>query len=313
VPVRFSPKTPRKLLAFRVFAALRRPLSPHRLVSCVVPLAALCCSAPSLAQDLDARNLDLALHGHEAPVGELSANAEFSGVSFAARHSEYLGFLNQALQDDGGDNPLLRSTEIEARGVLGLGTGADLPLGLAMAHDQWDAGEHDLHITARSGLHLDHLWLDHRLTMTTSFAADGGETRSGSGEMRLGTALFGGVQEGVIGYDALPQAQITVLGFSSDWSFEAGSSALAGFSHRPLDGVSEARFGFQQRIGPFEVISDLAADSEGAYRIGIGFSLDLGRAPEAVSWRLSSLLTALQDEGQPPLAPVPHSLLSGVD
>lgn len=91
---------------------------------------------------------------------------------------------------------------------------------------------------------------------------------------------------------------------TSEWQFDGGSAAQLAIAHRPLEGLSEARLGFRQPVGPFELTSDIAADSAGAYALGLGIAIPLGPAPEPVSWSLGDLLAGLNgDSRRPPGAP----------
>lgn len=298
VLLRFNSKTLRTPPANRDFTA--QPATPASRLPLYLTaiLAPLCFTSPGLADDVD-----LVLHTKAAPVGELVAHAEVGGLALAASHSEYLGYLNRAYRENEVDNPLIRRTQLTGETLVNLDDGVAAPLGLAVTLDQWDAGNRNLRLRGRTGLALSGLRLDHSLTMTTSFAADGGEARQGHGRLRLRTELFGGVQEGVVGYDVLPETQVTSLGIRSDWRFEDGGAVVAGLTHDPLESLSEARFGLRQKVGPFDMVSDFAADSRGTYRLGVSFSLDLDAPEETLpsSWHLSSLLAALRAEAQAPL------------
>ncbi|WP_193370529.1 hypothetical protein [Pelagibius marinus] len=109
----------------------------------------------------------------------------------------------------------------------------------------------------------------------------------------------------------LPTAQVTRLGIQSDWQFDDGGTLRAGLDHRPLERISEARFGFRLPIGAFDMTSDFVADSAGAYSLGISFSLALDDAAQADGWRLSSMLSVLNAERRPPLAAASGTLLDG--
>ncbi len=307
--MRFPPRTLSNHLKFLRLPAQRQLSSRIRrfVYTLLLALASPLFFGASLAGEFD-----LALRGDAQPVGEISARTELGPVALALRHSEYLGYLNRNYREDGGEeNPLVRSTRIDGEGVLGLESGTGLPYGLALALDEWESGERELRLTGRSGLDLGGLRLDHSLTLATRYAVDGSETRSGSGRFSLGGSFFGGLQEGVIEYDAMPRAQITRLGFQSDWRFEDGGAVVAGLDHRPLDRISEARFGFRQPVGAFDMSSDFVADSTGAYSLGISFSLALNGVPGAESWRLSSMLSALHAERLPPPPPAVGSFLDG--
>lgn len=305
--MRFPPRTLSNHLKPLPFPALRRPL---RLVRRLARATLLALAAPLFCGVSLADDFDLALHGDTTPIGEISARTDIGALTLALRHSEYLGYLNRNYRDDGGEeNPLIRSTVVDSSGILELDPGDGLPYGLALALDEWESGDRELRITGRGGLDFGDLRLDHSLTLATRYAVDGSETRHGSGRFSLGGDVLGGRQEGVIEYDAMPTAEVTRLGFQSDWEFEDGGSLVAGLDHRPLDRISEARFGFRQPVGAFDMTSDFVADSTGAYSLGISFSLALGGAEEDGTWRLSSMLAALRAERRPPLAPASGTFL----
>lgn len=306
--MRFPPRTLSNHLKSLPFPAFGRPLRPARRLAraALLALAGPLFSGMCLADDFD-----LALRGDTAPIGEISARTDLGAVALALRHSEYLGYLNRNYRDDGGEeNPLTRSTVVDGGGILGLDSGSGLPYGLALALDEWDSGERELRITGRGGLDFGDLRLDHSFTLATHYAVDGSETRHGAGRFSLGGDVLGGRQEGVIEYDAMPTAQVTRLGFQSDWYFADGGALVAGLNHRPLDRISEARFGLRQPVGAFDMTSDFVADSTGAFSLGISFSLALGDDAEGDTWRLSSMLSALRAERRPPLAPASGSFLN---
>mgnify|MGYP000061894471 FL=1 len=282
---------------------------PARLVL----FCALALGAPGSSPFAAAEDFDVALHGGATPVGEVSAGGALGGVSLAARHSEYLGYLNRGYREDGEENPLLRRTELAGRTTLEVTSGMAMPLGVKLALEERAAGERDLRISGRSGLRLGAFRIDHGVTVTTSFAADGSQTRLAQGRLVLGMDFFGGVQQGIVEYDALPIGQVTLVGLNSDWVWDGGGAVVAGLSHRPLDRLSEARFGLRHRVGSFDMTSSFAADNQGAFSLGISFALDLGEAAEPATWRLSSMLDALQAQAQPPLAPQSSGLLSAAN
>ncbi|MEO3430019.1 hypothetical protein AAFN88_14245 [Pelagibius sp. CAU 1746] len=249
-----------------------------------------------------ADGFDLALRGSAEPIGELSAHRDVGPFALTLRHSEYLAYLNRDYRDsDGEENPLVRRSEIGATGNLDLGARSALPYGLGFALDEWENGERELRVTGQGGLVLGGMRAVHRLTLAARYGADGGASPNGGGRLSLTGEAFGGRHDGVVEYDVLPQRRITRLGLNSDWRLEDGGVVVAGLDHRPLDRVSEARFGFRRPLGAFEMTSNVAADSTGAYSLGLSFSLALNDTPEAPVWRLSSMLSALRTaSGAPP-------------
>ena len=255
-------------------------------------------TGPVLAAD---EAFDIALHATERPFGEIAAATDLGGISLSAKHVEFLGYLSRMLQPDqaGEDNPLLRSSRLAGDSRIDIAPGAQLPLGLAVTLDEWGSGQRDLRVIAETALSLEDMTLGHRLTVTTQFAADGGQIHQTAGRLRLGITGLGGVQEGIVEYDTAPSPQVTLFSLRSEWTFDSGSAAdsasaaRVALTHRPLDGVSEARFGYRQPLGPFQWTSDLAADSAGAYAVGLSLALPLGPEPEPMSWSLGDLLAAL--------------------
>lgn len=288
--MRFLSKAPSSHFKFQGLLALCWLAGFRRSLTFGALLVTLFGPGASLAD-----GFDLALHGTGTLSGEVSASYGFGPVSVTARHVEYLGYLNQAYRGDGGKDagPLVRSSEIESGGLLDSGTGAMLPLGLSVALDEWESGGRDLSLTARSGLNLPGLRADHSLTSTTSFAADGSESRYSAGRLAIAFDFLGGTQESVVEYDVEPIGRITALEINSDWEFDNGASALISLSHNPLDAVSEARFGFRQPVGGFDMTSDLTTDSLGAYTFGVSFSLALDAEPEPSSLSLAALMADL--------------------
>src|SRR3546814_16095943 len=115
-----------------------------------------------------------------------------------------------------------------------------MPLGVSLGLDEWDEGNRNLRLITHNGLHLPELRLDHRLTMTTSLAADGTETRHSAGRLRLGFDLFGGQQEGVVDYEAAPLARATPVSMNSKWKLGSGGSALPGLTPPPPAATTDA-------------------------------------------------------------------------
>lgn len=298
--MRFPPRTLRDHCKFNALWTLCR--AAGRVVFGAALLAPWFLPGTSLADDFD-----VALHSRDVTVGEFSGRTNLGPLALAIRHSEYLGFLNRAYleggqEEDAPKNPLARSTRLQTTGTLGIDADAALPLGAALALDEWDSGDRELRVTGSSGFNLNGFRLDHSLTVVTRFAADGTESRRSNGRLRLGGAFLGGTQEGILEYDALPVGQITRLAIHADWRFVGDSAVRVDFMHRPLTRVSQAQFGISSPLGPFNMSSDIAADSTGAYTLGISFSLDLGAPAEAAeTWRLSSLLAALRAERRPSL------------
>src|SRR3546814_4770856 len=144
-----------------------------------------------------------------------------------------------------------------------------MPLGGVLGLVEWDEGNRNLRRITHNGLHLPELRLDHRLTMPTRLAPDGTETRRSAGRLRFGFDLFGGQQEGVVDYEAAPLARATQVSMNSKWKLGGGGSALLGVTHRPLVEISEARIGYRQPVGGFQMTSDLVAASLGAYALGL--------------------------------------------
>ncbi|MGF1593596.1 MAG: hypothetical protein ACFCUW_09970 [Kiloniellaceae bacterium] len=269
-------------------------------------LAGLAAAQPVAAAELDfarlGENIDLALQPGSEPVGELVANVAVGPVQMNLHHLEFLGGMGRPyLYGRPQDNPLVRSSLLDGGTRLDLGAQVAMPLGVSLGFDEWDRGNHDLRLVLRNGLELPFLQVEHRLTATTSYAADGSETRRAAGRLALGFDLFGGRQEGVVNYDATPLAQVSDLGINSQWRFDGGAAAVVGLAHRPLEGISEARLGFRQPVGAFEVTTDMVADNAGGYAVGVRFALPLGPAPQRESWSLSGLVSALRAERRPAL------------
>ncbi|MEQ8357753.1 MAG: hypothetical protein RH942_19625 [Kiloniellaceae bacterium] len=288
--MRFSIRAPRLLPQVIYSIPARWHEGRRRCRAAAGLLALLISSGPALAE-----NFDVAVQGSEVPFGEFSALADVGGVVLSARHREYLTYLNRAyVKDDKPENPLQRRSDFESTAAVDLASELEMPLSLGIAVEQWQSGALDLRMTGRGGLRLPGLAIDHRLTITTSFAADGQRHRSGTGQLALGFDFLGGVQEGIVEYDAAPIAQITAYRLNSDWRFGADGAALVSVGHRPLTAVSEARVGLRRTVGPFRLTTDVAADSLGAYSIGVSVTLDLGATPAPSAWRLSSMLADLR-------------------
>jgi hypothetical protein len=287
-----------------------RRLNPRALAAPAFALlavvAVVAVASPIAAAELEfarlGENIDLALQPGDEPVGELVANVAVGPLQVNLHHLEFLGGMGRPyLYGRPADNPLVRSSLVDGGTRLDLGPQMTMPFGVSLGFDEWDRGNHDVRVILRNGLELPLLQLDHRLTATTSFAADGTETRRAAGRLALGFDFFGGRQEGVVSYDATPLAQVTDLGISSQWRFDGGSAAVVGLAHRPIEGISEARLGFRQPVGAFEITTDAMADDAGGYAVGLRFSLPLGPTPARESWSLSGLVSALSAERRPTL------------
>ena len=249
-------------------------------------------------------DVDVAFRASDNPASEFMANFEFGRVEMNLQHVEYLrGMRGPNLYGGRNTNRLVRSSLMNTGSLVDLGPEADMPLGLSLAFDERVRGNRELRLTARNGLRLSELQLDHSLTVIDSFAADGTESRRSAGRLLLGFDLFGGHHEGLMEYDAAPLTQATHLNMTSEWRFAGGRTAVVGFSHRPLVEIAETRLGFRQPIGAFQMTSDLVADSQGGYALGLGVSLPLGPAPKAESWNLSSLISTLRAERLPEVSP----------
>jgi hypothetical protein len=265
-------------------------------------LAFLAATEPSLAQDFDLARLtegmDIALEADRDPTGEFVASFALGGVDLDLRHAEFMGGMAQPyLYGRPKNNPLVRSSLASTGTQVSLAGDTTMPLGFSFGLDEWDAGNRNLRLIAHNGLHLDDLRLDHQLTLITSFAPDSTESRRSAGRLLLGFNLFGGRQEGVVEYDASPLTQVTHLRMNSEWRFDDGGTAMLGFTHQPLNEVSEARLGFRQPIGGgFELTSDIMADSGGGYAVGLQVALPFGPAPKQDSWSLSKLVSNLRAE-----------------
>ena len=243
--------------------------------------------------------MDLALGAGRNPTGELVANVALGEIDLNLQHIEFMGGMARPyLYGRPKSNPLVRSSLASTRTAFDLAADTAMPLGLSFGLDEWDEGNRHLRLIAHNGLHLTALELDHRLTVTNAFAADGTQTRRSAGQVLLGFDLFGGHHRTVVEYDATPLAQVTNFAMNSEWGFEGGGAAVVGFTHRPLTAVSEARLGFRQPVGGFDMTSDFVADSEGGYVVGIRFSLPLGPAPGRTPWSLSALVSNLHAERQ---------------
>lgn len=303
--MRFLTRTPQNHILKHTQQVPKR----RRLYRALFSLAlAACCATPFPAF---AETVNFALYAADLPYGEATASLDLGGFALTARHVEFLGYLNRVLHSEAADeaNPLVRSSRLAGDGVVELNElapGAALPLGLSVDLDEWDSGRQDLRITAETGLQVAALTLDHRLTVTASATPGGaGLQRRTAGRLRLGLAVLDGSHEGVVEYDAGPVAQLTALGLTSQWRFEGGQAARFAVVHRPLERRSEARFGYRQPLGPFELTSDIAADSAGAYAVGLGLAIPLGPAPEPVSWSLGDLLAGLNGERRRPDGTLP--------
>lgn len=289
---------------------LARAPRPHRLLRALpapagarfcllLVLAALAAASPSLAEEFDlarlTEDIDLALEAGNRPVGELVANLALGRVALNLQHRESMGDMGRPLlYGRPKNNPPARSSLANARTRVDLAQGVAMPAGISFGLDEWDEGSRDLRLIAHNGLHLADLRVDHRLTLTNSFATDRSETRRSAGRLALGLDLLGGRQEGAVEYDATPLARLTHLRMKSAWDFDGGSAAVVGLTHRPLVGLSEGRLGFRQPVGVFEMTSDVVTHSQGGYVVGLQFSLPLGPTPQRESWSLSALVSSLR-------------------
>ena len=282
------------------------PFAPTR---CSISLAALVLAVLSLGQPHPAigADFDLALHVSDQPYGEAAIATELGGVALSVRHVEYFDDLSHT-QDENAESeadPLLRSSRVEGRRRFALGDSAgagfdvSMPLGFSMVLDERQSGYQELRVTAESGVDLPGLHLAHSFTVTDSFATDGSEARHSVGRLNLGFDFLGGTQEGFVEYDAMPLTQVTMVGARSEWTLDARTSTEVALTHRPLEGISEARVGLRQPFGPFDLTSDVAADSLGGYAVGLTLALPLGQTPEASTWSLADLLAAFAAARQP--------------
>lgn len=301
--MRFLTRTPQN----HTLRHTRKVPKRRHLYRALLSLAlAACCATPFPAF---AETVNFALYAADLPYGEATASLDLGGLALTARHAEFLGYLNRMLNSEEAAeaNPLVRSSRLAGNGAIDLGAlapGAAVPLGLSVDLDEWESGQQDLRMTAEAGLQVAALTLDHRLTVTATPGGDGLQRRT-AGRLRLGLAVLDGSHEGVAEYDAGPVAQLTALGLTSHWRFEGGQETRFAVVHRPLERRSEARFGYRQPLGPFELTSDVAADSAGAYAVGLGLAIPLGPAPEPVSWSLGDLLAGLSGERRQPDGTLP--------
>jgi hypothetical protein len=280
--MRFHARTPRLLLALCIVLGAR----------------------PALAEEFALRqlteNVDLALGAGKDPTGELAASFGLGPLDLTTEHVEFMGGMAcPYLYGKPANNPLARSSLVTSQTKLNIARNMAMPAGLSFGLDEWDAGNRNLRLIAQNGVQLPELRLDHRLTVTNSFAVDGSQTRSSAGRLALGFDVFGGRHEGVAEYGAAPLAQLTGLRMNSQWTLDAGAAAVVGVTHRPLEALSAARIGLRQPLGAFALTTDMMADSAGGYTLGFRFSLPLGRAPERRAWSLSDLAASLRAERQP--------------
>ena len=299
-----SIRTPRPYRPLRGLLPARASARCSLLSGLLLVLAAIAAASPSLAENPNlaslTENIDLALEASNNPVGEMVANFGVGAVDLNLQHSEFMGGMGQPhLYGRPNNNPLARSSLVNARTQVDLADGLAMPTGLSFGLDEWDEGNRNLRLILSNGLQLSDLRLDHRTTLTNRFAADGTETQRGAGRLALGFNLIGGRQEGAMEYDATPLARLTHLRLNSEWGFDGGGAAVAGFTHRPLRKLSEARLGFRQPVDGFAMTSDMVADSRGGYGVGLQFSLPLKPAPKRETWSLSSLVANLRAERQP--------------
>src|SRR3546814_19007660 len=137
-----------------------------------------------------------------------------------------------------------------------------MPLGGVLGLVEWDEGNRNLRRITHNGLHLPELRLNHRLTMTTSLAADGTETRRSAGRLRFGFDLFCSQQERVVDHEAAPLAPATQASMTSQWKLGCGGSAMPVVNHRPRVLHSAAPIGYTQLSVGFNLPSHSIATHE---------------------------------------------------
>ncbi|WP_299616174.1 hypothetical protein [Pelagibius sp.] len=237
--------------------------------------------------------LDLVMDGDGSAMGEVSTRFDLGPLHLLAEHREYFASLNLS-QADEADDPLARHSRVSAAARFDLGQAVELPLTFSGDFRSFASGKHSFDFAVTGSLHLPRLNIGAALDLAQDFQAGGTAEGAADGELTFGFDWMGARHEGQLEFDVLPQRQLTELSLASRWSLERGLEAALDLTHDPLASHSEARLGLDQHLGPFTFGSDFAADSGGGYSVGITFALDLGPAPAAPEWRLSSLLTALQ-------------------
>lgn len=248
--------------------------------------------APGVAAtETRAQAFDIRLEPGDAPVGEVVAAVNLGPVALALHHSEFLAFLNPAQQDE--PDSLQRLSRLEAGGSFDIGGGVALPAGFDVSLGAWSSGRYDLELGAHGGFRLSGVAFDHSLTFATGLGAGDSQMVQGNGQMALIFDRFGGAQEAVLEYEALPLARATALHLNSDWQLNGGSTVTLGLSHRVAEGLSEARFGLGQEVGIFDMTADFGADSTGTYGIGISFALRFGAPSKDAPWSLATLLAGV--------------------
>jgi len=315
--VRFLTRTPSSRCSpFRL--PRRAAGAPWRLLAgLVVALIAVLAADGSLAEEFElgqlTDNIDFTVGAGKEPTGALVAGFAVAGLDLGLRHTEFMaGMARPWLYGKPKNDRLLRSSLVDGGTRVDLGSGVALPLGISFGLDERQQGSRNLRTIARHGLHLDGVQLDHRLTVTTALAPDGTETRNSTGRLALRLDLFGGRQEGVAEYGAGPETRLTQLRMNSEWRLAEASTAVVGVTHRPLDGLSQARAGLRRSVGALKMTSDVVADSAGGYAVGLRFALPLNAAPKRESWSLAGLVANLRAERQPAV-PVDSEATSAAD
>ncbi|NIA67258.1 hypothetical protein HBA54_01480 [Pelagibius litoralis] len=263
---------------------LRRTLKNSFVTSLALIFA---CTATSAGRG---NGLDLVVNNTGFATGEIGAQFDLGPLRVQAEHKEYLAYLNQA----GDGDPVTRRSRLGTSGSFDLGEGVSIPLGLNGEYQQSRSGQQDLDVSLESGLNLPQMRVGTRFFLEQDLSAESDAGQALGGDVTVGFDWMGARHEGGIGYDVFPSGQLTELVFGSHWPLNNGFEATLDFTHEVLESRSEARIGLDQRFGPFVIGSDLSADSAGGYTLGFTLSLNLGPAPKAQEWRLSSLLSALQ-------------------
>jgi len=239
-----------------------------------------------------AQGFDILLHRGDEPGSEVAATLDLGPVAFSLTHRESLGFLNPAPQDEA--DSLQRRSRLVGSARFEFDGGFSLPADFDLSLGEWSSGRYDLNLTARNGLRLPGVALEHRLALSSGFASGDSEALQGSGRLGLAFDRFGGRQEAVVEYDAVQFGQVTAVHLNTDWRLDGGPAVTMNLSHHLAEGLSEARFGLSQEAGIFDMTADFAADSTGIYGIGVKFVLRFGAPTEAATWSLANLLAGRQ-------------------
>lgn len=237
--------------------------------------------------------LDLVMDGNGSAMGEVSSRFDLGPLHLLTEHREYFAALNLS-QDDAADDPLARHSRMSAAARVDLSQDVALPLTFSGDYRSFASGKHSMDFALAGSLRLPQLNIGAALDLAQDFQAGGTAEGAADGGLSFDFDWMGARHEGQLDFDLVPQPQLTELSLASRWSLERGLDATLDLTHDPLASHSEARLGLDQRLGPFTFGSDFSADSGGGYSVGITFALDLGPAPAAPEWRLSTLLTALQ-------------------